>query len=206
PDLVKIVVGVDPAGSSTRRSDETGIVVVGIDEDGNLWVLADYSGTYSPAGWADAVANAHDTFNANLVIAENNYGGEMVKANLENAQAFMKVETVNSRHGKLIRAEPVHTLYEKGRVWHMEGLEDLETQMTEWVPGTGSSPDRLDALVHAIHQLAGPVRMASASTVGRQVGRLQPRLPQHTAPVEYTGRLAPVVALHSVDRREPRSA
>lgn len=199
PDLVKVIVGVDPAGTATSRSDETGIVVVGIDEDGNLWVLADYSGVYSPAGWAQAVADAYDAFSANVVVAENNYGGDLVKANLENAEQFMKVELVNSRHGKFIRAEPVHTLYEKGKVWHLDaGLDELETQMVEWVPGSGSSPDRLDALVHAVHELAGPVRM---SDIGRATGRVAPRRGGRRKPVDYTGELADVVALHDPARR-----
>lgn len=208
PDLVRVVVGVDPAGTSTRRSDETGIVVVGIDEEGEVYVLADYSGTYSPAAWADKVAWAHDRHQADEVVAENNYGGEMVSATLENANLAMKVTEVNSRRGKLIRAEPVEALYEKGKVHHVGipspspdvpfHLEALETQMVEWIPGTGSSPDRLDALVHGVHAVIDRPGLASAAIPHGRIGAPAGR---RRGGVDVTGDLAPVVALHAPRRR-----
>lgn len=150
----RIVIGVDPAGTSTKRRDEVGIVVVGKRGD-HFYVFADYSGTYTPDGWAQKTYEAYDTYHADKIVAEKNYGGEMVLSTLRHARKNGNAELVNSRRGKELRAEPIVALYEQGRVHHVVILETLETQMTTWVPGKGSSPDRVDALVHGLTELAG---------------------------------------------------
>jgi phage terminase large subunit-like protein len=160
----RVVVAVDPAGTSKERSDETGIVVLARAED-LVYVLADHSGKYTPNAWASKVATLYDLFSADVVVAENNYGGEMVTSTLRNARQFMRVQEVNSRRGKLIRAEPVVALYEQQRIKHAADLTNLEDQLLSWVPGKGKSPDRLDALVHGVHALVRterPVSMAKA--------------------------------------------
>lgn len=184
-DLDEIVVGVDPAGTSTRRSDETGIVVVGRDGD-TLYVLADYSGKYSPGGWARKVATVYEHHRATKVVAEKNYGGDMVRDTLHNANSFMPVVEVNSRHGKLPRAEPVVALYEQRRVFHAAGMTELADQMISWVPGKGSSPDRVDALVHAVHAL---VRTERPAQIARPSGRMARRTTTPTAKVPRALRL-----------------
>lgn len=161
----RIVIGVDPAGTSRRKSDETGIVVVG-KKDGHLYVLADGSGHHTPERWARRAVDLYDLWDADAIVVEKNYGGEMVKSTLDNISSYPRVKEVNSTRGKLIRAEPVFALYEQGKVHHTPNLSDLETQLTEWIPGKGSSPDRMDALVHAAHELsdhARPATLTSAS-------------------------------------------
>jgi phage terminase large subunit-like protein len=153
---------VDPAGTSKERSDETGIVVLGRYEDA-VYVLADHSGRYTPNEWATKVATLYDLFSADVVVAENNYGGEMVTSTLRNARQFMRVQEVNSRRGKLIRAEPVVALYEQHRIKHAAELIALEDQLLSWIPGKGHSPDRLDALVHGVHALVRTERPTSMS-------------------------------------------
>lgn len=153
----RIVVAVDPAGSHRKRSDETGIIVVAAKGD-DFYVLADFSGKYSPAGWAQRAVAAVDTYSADCIVAEVNYGGEMVEHTLDSAMddASMKprVKPVTSRRGKVIRADPIVAFYEKARVHHVgTALGDLEDQLVSWVPGE-ESPDRLDALVHGITDLA----------------------------------------------------
>jgi phage terminase large subunit-like protein len=158
PDLTKIVVGVDPAGTANKKSDETGIIVVGVGADKVLYVLDDGSGKYTPAGWAGRANALYDHFLANFIIAEKNYGADMVKHTLETSgYSGAKVELVHSRRGKELRAEPIVALYEKGRVKHVGKQGDLmtlEEEMTTWVPGEGASPNRVDALVHACTELA----------------------------------------------------
>lgn len=167
----RIVVAVDPAGTHNERSDETGIVVVG-QLDGIFYVLADYSGTYSPDQWAKKVIHAYNHWSADRVVVEKNYGGDMVESNLRNQEESLPITLVNSRRGKAIRAEPVVGLYEQGRVKHIGNFETMETQMVEWVPGRGQSPDRIDALVHGVTHLSGRGRAADiASTVGRPINR-----------------------------------
>ena len=171
PDLVRVVVGVDPAGSANRRSDETGIIVVGVDDAGHLYVLGDVSGRYSPGGWAQRTHGIAETHGADRIVAEKNYGGDMVKHTLDTSGYGANVRLVESRRGKAIRAEPIVAYYEKGKVHHVGDLSDLESELTTWVPGEGDSPNRLDALVHACTELlkyANPAAVANPRTLGRR--------------------------------------
>jgi phage terminase large subunit-like protein len=150
----RIVVGVDPAGTATKRSDETGIVVVGKIGD-HFYVLSDGSDKLTPEKWANKTIALYEQYEADKIIAEKNYGGLMVSSTLQTVAPNIVPKLVNSRRGKELRAEPIAALYEQGRVHHTANLSALETQMCEWVPGKGDSPDRVDALVHAITELMG---------------------------------------------------
>lgn len=152
-DMDRIVVGIDPSGTSSKKRDETGIIVVG-RRGREYYVFADHSGTYTPDGWAKEAWRAFDLFDGDKIVVEKNYGGEMVVSTLRNAREDGPVDTVHSRRGKVLRAEPVVALYEQGRVHHVGTLPELETQMVEWVPDRSDSPDRVDALVHAITALS----------------------------------------------------
>lgn len=172
-DMERIVVSIDPAGTSSKKRDETGIVVVG--KLGNeFYVLADLSGHYTPEGWAAVAWKAFDDFEADKIIAEKNYGGEMVAATLRNHRPDgAPAKMVNSRRGKALRAEPIAGLYEQGRVHHTQVFTSadkdttgLEDQMTEWIPGVGDSPDRVDALVHGLTELSGGHGPAQIATPG----------------------------------------
>jgi phage terminase large subunit-like protein len=163
PELDRIVVGIDPAGTARKRSDETGIVVAGIAH-GELYILADGSGRMSPNRWATAALNLYDHWTADALVPEKNYGGDMVIQLLRSVDGMARIVPVHSRRGKQLRAEPVVSLYEQGKVHHVGSFPDLEDQMTTWVPGEGDSPDRVDALVHACTHLArahAPALMAS---------------------------------------------
>lgn len=158
-NLRRIVVSVDPAGTANKRSDETGIIVVALGPDGkSIYVLHDSTDKYSPNGWAQQAHADHDHFSADCIVAEKNYGGDMVRNTLENAgRGEARIKLVTSRRGKELRAEPIVALYEKGRVFHVGprgALMKLEDEMTSWVPGVGSSPNRVDALVHGITEVA----------------------------------------------------
>lgn len=185
--LERVIVAVDPAGTSLKRSDETGIVVMGVLAN-RIYVLRDVSGQYSPNAWANRVLDVYEMFNADCVVAENNYGGEMVESTLHNADVNLPVVTVNSRRGKFIRAEPVNALYEQGRAHHFGQQAKLEDQLCSWIPGTGNSPDRLDAMVHGAHNLVKLSRPASiASSVGQPIAAIT-RSGVHTIPGRGYGR------------------
>lgn len=151
--LSRIVVGVDPAGTSGNNSDHTGIVVVGLGFDGNAYVLQDASIKGTPETWAAEVIRMYDTWDADLVIAERNYGGEMVEHTIRTARRNVPVKTVTASRGKLLRAEPVSMLYLKGQVFHTDTFKELEAQMCDYRPETKKSPDRMDALVWALTEL-----------------------------------------------------
>jgi phage terminase large subunit-like protein len=162
-DMQRIVIGLDPAGTRKTASDETGIVVVGY-RNGETYILADRSGHYSPHGWASVTRALYEEFEADAVIAETNYGGEMVTHTLRTSGVKARVITVSARRNKSLRAEPVVGLYEQGKVHHCGAFPELESQLTEWVPFDADSPDRLDALVYAVSYVAKglvPARVAS---------------------------------------------
>src|ERR1700722_736980 len=154
-DLERVVVGVDPAGTSNANSDRTGIVVAGMDGHGHFYVLADYSLKASPEAWARKAVEAFHTHRADRIIGEANFGGDMVEAVIRNADPNVSYSKVHASRGKVMRAEPIAALYEQNRVHHVGTFAELESQMTEWSPSEKSySPDALDALVWALTELS----------------------------------------------------
>ena len=157
PRMSRIVVAVDPALSTKPTSSETGIIVAGADRGRKeAYVLADESARLTPNSWALRVIHLYDKFNASMIIVEDNAGGQMVKTTLNNAvERNLPIRTVRARSGKFVRAEPVASLYEQGRVHHVGRFPTLEDQMCTWTPdlGPSHSPDRADALVYAITNL-----------------------------------------------------
>jgi phage terminase large subunit-like protein len=153
PDLQRVVVGVDPSGGG----DEIGIIAAGKGIDGRFYVLEDATCSLSPAGWGRRVAEVYARHRADRIVAERNFGGDMVLSTIRTAEPNARVEMVTASRGKVVRAEPIAALYEQGRVTHSAGLEALETQMlhmtTQGYVGDGS-PDRVDALVWALSALA----------------------------------------------------
>jgi phage terminase large subunit-like protein len=149
--LVRIVVAIDPAGSSRSTANETAIIAVGRGESGHIYILRDRSGHYSPNGWATAAIELHDELSADAIVAEKNFGADMVASNMRMSGFTGRLVTVQARRGKELRAEPVVGLYEQHLVHHVGVFGDLEDQMASWVPYSGAaSPDRLDALVYAV--------------------------------------------------------
>lgn len=149
PPLVLVVVAIDPSVTNGEDSAETGIVVVGLGNDGHGYVLDDLSGQYAPADWAKQAVTAFWKYRANRIVAETNNGGDMVGLTVATIDWRVPFQAVTASRGKYTRAEPVSTLYEQGRVHHVGSFPELEDQLCEWVPGS-KSPDRLDALVWAV--------------------------------------------------------
>lgn len=152
PELVRVVVGVDPPGGVV----ECGIVVAGKGKDGHAYVTADRSLLGSPDMWGSEVAAAYNTHLADVVAVEVNFGGDMVTSTIgavEGGKAI-NVKPVRASRGKAVRAEPVARLYEQGKVHHVGQFGHLESEMCMWVPGQGGpSPNRVDALVWALTEL-----------------------------------------------------
>ena len=149
-------IGVDPSVAENPR-DECGIVVVASTGERDLykrqsWVLEDASVLGSPEVWANKVVAMARKWGC-PVIAEVNQGGALVRNAINAIDPTIKVLEVHSKYGKQLRAEPVTLAYEQGRVHHVGYLADLESQMLSWIPGEGKSPDRVDALVHALTAL-----------------------------------------------------
>jgi len=158
PDLKRIVVAIDPAASSNEGSDETGIVVAGIDESDRGYVLADLSGKFAPLEWARIAIDAYRLHAADRIVAEVNNGGQMVEAVLRQVDHNVAYTAVHASRGKIARAEPVSALYEQRRIFHVGAFLELEEQMASFTTAfdaraAGFSPDRVDALVWAFSDL-----------------------------------------------------
>ncbi len=152
PELVSIIVGVDPPGGAT----ECGIVAVGMGKDKHLYVLDDVSLRDSPQKWANAVIAVYNKYKANKIVAEKNFGGDMVEHTVRSIDGgkLVAIKVVTASRGKAIRAEPISARYEKGQVHHVGIFTQLEDEQCSWIPNSGmSSPNRMDALVWAATEL-----------------------------------------------------
>jgi phage terminase large subunit-like protein len=158
PDLVRVVVAVDPSGTKGEadKGDSIGIIAAGKGVDGNAYVLADRTCKLSPDGWGRRAVATYTDLGADRIVAERNFGGAMVEHVIRTVDPRVSYKEVTASRGKVARAEPVAALYEQGKVKHVGGFSDLEDQMCSMTPdgflGEGS-PDRADALVWAITEL-----------------------------------------------------
>jgi phage terminase large subunit-like protein len=195
-NIRRVVVAVDASGASGREdlaADEIGIVVMALGVDGHGYVLADRSCRESPTVWGRRVVDAYEEFGADAVVAEKNFGGEMVRFVIQSAVAHTRnergvpavknisVRMVTASRGKVVRAEPVSALYGDDvappRIHHCDSFVQLEDQLCGFTT-TGymgdESPDRADALVWAATELmlgyqavnVGPIIVTAPHAVG----------------------------------------
>ncbi|MFD3363574.1 terminase large subunit domain-containing protein [Streptomyces albidoflavus] len=173
-DLSRIVVAIDPSGGAGGAHDETGIVAAGRTSDGQYYVLEDRSGRHGANAWGREACLRAVELRADAFAVETNFGGDMTRQVLiqawqelerQDATAGMpmpRIVEVVAKQGKRLRAEPIAQLYEQGLVHHVGEWPALETQMVTWLPGM-DSPDRMDAAVHALTELADPASVGLAS-------------------------------------------
>lgn len=159
PDLLRIVVAVDPSGCSgpeDTRSDEIGIVVCALGTDGHGYVLEDLSGHYSPEQWGKIAVDAYHRYEADRVVGEVNFGGDMVRAVIQAADHDVPFSEVRASRGKVVRAEPISALYEQNKIHHVGYFTDLEDQLCSMTMGGYEglkSPDRADTVVWGMTEL-----------------------------------------------------
>ena len=158
PEMVRIVVAVDPSGTSgVDDGDSVGIVICGKGIDGFFYVLGDWTCKLSPAGWGRRAVDAYREFSADRVIAERNFGGAMVEHVIRTVDTSVSFREVTAARGKIARAEPIAALDEQGKVRHTGSFPELEDQMSAMTSSgfaSAGSPDRVDALVWALTELS----------------------------------------------------
>jgi phage terminase large subunit-like protein len=163
PQMVRIVVGVDPSGSGdsdNADNDEIGEVVGGLGVDGRAYLLEDISLKAGPGTWGRTAVTAYGRHKADVVVGETNFGGDMVRATIQAAASAenMRVnfKKVVASRGKHVRAEPFSALYEQGKVRHVGIMSKLEDELcgmtTTGYTGTGS-PNRADAWIWVLAEL-----------------------------------------------------
>lgn len=154
PEMKRIVIAIDPAVSSHRHSDETGIIVAGLGADGRGYIMADLSGRMTPAEWSAAVVAAYYKYKADRVVAEVNQGGDLVEHTLRAVDPAIAYKAVHASRGKATRAEPIAALDARGMAHHLGVFAALEDQMCRFDPlDMLHSPDRVDARVWALTEL-----------------------------------------------------
>lgn len=149
-DLKRIVVGIDPSGSTTT---EVGIVAAGMGTDGHIYVLQDASmKAPRPKAWAQKAISVYEQLDADRILGERNYGGDMVEETIRNVDPNVSYRDVNATKGKIVRAEPVCAMFEQGKMHIVvtgnedHRMENLEDELCSYVPGE-KSPNRMDAMV-----------------------------------------------------------
>lgn len=197
PRLTRRIVSVDPAGSAARRkADEnalqgreeepgtknadTGICVAAKGADGRFYVIASFSGQWTPVEWGALVVKLFHEYKCDRIVAEKTYGGLMVESTIRQIDVpdvqvgrlvpslglsdtsrrlsgkHMPIKLVNATQGKHIRAEPVVSLYEQRKVTHLQNFVEAEDQMCAFIDADhNEGADMVDALVWNLLELAG---------------------------------------------------
>jgi hypothetical protein len=163
PDMVRVVVGVDPSGSGdvdNADNDAIGIVVGGLGTDGNAYLLEDCTVKAGPATWGRIAVGAWQRHDGDAIVGETNYGGEMVLQTIRSAAAAQSVrptvKKVTASRGKVQRAEPFSALYEQGKIRHAGEFKELEDEMTAFSTYGylgENSPNRADAWFWVLAEL-----------------------------------------------------
>ncbi|MFF1298154.1 MULTISPECIES: terminase large subunit domain-containing protein [unclassified Streptomyces] len=166
-DLTRTIVSVDHAGGDQDANDEVGLCAAGRDTNSELYVLADRSGRMGADTWGHETCRLAIEYRADAIVVEDNFGGDMAQQIVRQAwkELAERGETqgmlmpaiieVHAKQGKRLRAEPIAQLYAQGQAHHVGEFPRLEGQMVTWLPGM-DSPDRMDACVHALTELADP--------------------------------------------------
>jgi phage terminase large subunit-like protein/predicted RNA-binding Zn-ribbon protein involved in translation (DUF1610 family) len=206
PKLRRIVGGLDPSGTSTEKSDECGIVFAGSDSQTppHFYVFDDRSCVDTPDGWARKAVAAYHQHKADRIVAEGNFGGDMVEAVLRHVDRNVSFKKVTASRGKIVRAEPVAAVYEQHRVHHVGTFPQLEDQMCEYDPAVSTgSPDRMDALVWAMTELGVSSMHGLIELWKQQADELRAKLKPQTADApagESSKQASPIVKPQVVSR------
>lgn len=172
PDKIdRVIVAIDPNVTEDKKvnahTDEAGVITVGrykIDKEDHYCVIRDDS--TAGLSWGETACRVYREELADRIIGEVNNGGDLIKLFLQSHDKNITYDDVRASRGKAIRAEPVADLYRKGFVHHIGEFPELEAELTEWIPGEGRSPNRLDAVVWGISYLSGAVTGSIIKAVG----------------------------------------
>jgi predicted phage terminase large subunit-like protein len=173
PDMQRIVVAVDPSGSGdtdNQDNDAIGIVVAGLGTDGNGYVLEDLTVKAGPSTWGRIATTAYDRHRADLIVAETNYGGAMVAQVIQTSRPRTPYKEVSASRGKVVRAEPISSLVDDGKVRLVGNFPELEEELAGFTTGGyigENSPNRADAFVWAFSELFPGLVRAAKKTEAR---------------------------------------
>lgn len=155
--FTRVVVGFDPAMTSTEDSDEHGIVVAGQGDDGEGYIIADWSARGTVDDAARRAVAAYNEFSADCVVTEANQAGDWLVSGLRAIDPNVPARLVRAQKGKMIRAQPIAMLAEQGRLHHIGYFPKLEDQLCTMTPDANRNQhdDRADAMIWAMTELRG---------------------------------------------------
>lgn len=163
PEMVRINIAIDPAGAEdkdsngeTEKTDAIGIVVTGLGTNGHAYIIEDLTVLAGPKVWGRVATDAYDRHDADIIVAEENFGGGMVRHVIRTAKPNVPYKKVRATRGKHVRAEPISALYEQGKVHHVGYMHELEEELegmtTRGYEGS-DSPNRADAAIWGLYDL-----------------------------------------------------
>jgi hypothetical protein len=170
PDMVRVVVAVDPSGADdvdNADNDEIGIIIAGLGTDGNAYILEDCTIKAGPGTWGRIATSAFDRHKADCVVGETNFGGAMVQQTIQVARPRTPFKKVTASRGKVARAEPYSALYEQGKIRHVGIFPELEDELSGFSTAgyTGNkSPNRADAIIWALAELFPGITKPTSKT------------------------------------------
>lgn len=159
PDMQRVIVAVDPSGcgdEDNTDNDAIGIIVAGLGVDGYAYVLEDLTVKAGPKVWGNIVATAFDRHRADKIVAETNYGGDMVQFVVKAAKPTAPFKKITASRGKVVRAEPISSLTEQGKIRFAGVFAELEDELCSFTTNGylgANSPNRADAFVWAMSEL-----------------------------------------------------
>jgi hypothetical protein len=168
-DLTRTVVAVDQAGGEGDTHDETGIIGAGRNAEGHMYVLADRSANMGADTWGHEACRLAIELQADAFVVEDNFGGDqsaqiirqawrdLARDGQTNGMLMPRIIPVHAKQGKKLRAEPIAQLAAQAEISHVGEFPRLEGQLVTWMPGM-DSPDRMDAYVHGLTELADPAQ------------------------------------------------
>lgn len=162
PDMQRIIIAVDPSGSGdtdNAENDEIGVMVGGLGVDGKGYLLEDLTLKGGPKTWGNAVCMAFDRHDADLIVGEKNYGGEMVRYVIQSQPTAGRprpIKLVTATRGKAVRAEPISALHESGKIFLAGRFPELEDELCSFTTNGYQgerSPNRADAFVWLMSEI-----------------------------------------------------
>jgi phage terminase large subunit-like protein len=190
------LVSVDPSLTANAESDECGISVGSRGQDGHAYVEEDLSGRMPTEQWGTLVVDTCIARRAAGVLIETNHAGDLARGPIVAAAktktmairftprdkpmpkytpGVIYIKEIFSRADKLTRATGPAAEADAGRVHHVGEFAELELQLCSY-DGTGKSPNRYDAAVQLVNELAGLTRATPRTSTDTNVKAVQERL------------------------------